>query len=226
MVRMSGRSTVATLLLVTVTFFTATTTAAPPVEASCIGPMLQVSDAAVTGPVDRGQTLVVTGLGWGDDCYDTGVPPGGQGTLGHPLRNISIVFVQGDRQLVVARGDADRDYAFRVRITVPPSLEPGPVRLVARHGSQDVEVAGTRSPSSPPGTDPTAITVSSAPATGRPRQLAGFGDRTEPDGDAPAPTDQVDHDQRTAVSYSLVLLAVIGGVGLIAGLAVKAARSR
>lgn len=222
MARIPRLPTMAVLLLAAATTVT-TNAASPAAGASCVGPMLLVPSATIAAPLDRGQSFVVTGRAWGDNCYDTGVPPGGRGVLGNPLRNISIVFVQGDRRIVVARGAADPDYGFRVRVTVPEALEPGSVRLVAHHGSQDVEAASSRGTYSPPQDGPTAITLSTAAPTGRPLDVARFGPSAGAAARTPASSEP---DHPATVSYSLVLLAVIGGVGLTAGLIGALARRR
>ena len=73
----------------------------------------------------------MTGSGFGDNCYDTGPPPAGEGYLGKPLTEIEVVFVQGDRQTVVARGAADDGYAFEIDVVVPAASVPGEARLLA-----------------------------------------------------------------------------------------------
>lgn len=78
-----------------------------------------------------GDQVTVVGQSWGDNCYDTGPPPEGQGVLGVPAEDIEIVFVQGSDQTVVARGAADDDYGFAVEITVPPAAVPGTAWLRA-----------------------------------------------------------------------------------------------
>ncbi|MCB0971902.1 MAG: hypothetical protein KDA97_10390 [Acidimicrobiales bacterium] len=102
--------------------------AASPSAASCTGPALQRGEVTV----DRGDTVTVTGVGWGDNCYDTGPPPEGEGVLGVPHDGIELVVVQGDRTIVVAEGTAGEDYGFSVDVPVPTSLDPGPARVQAR----------------------------------------------------------------------------------------------
>lgn len=115
------------LLLLTLT---AVMVAPSPASADCIGPGISIGD----GDVRRGEFLRIVGEGWGDNCYDTGAPPDGQGTLGKPLRDIEIAFVQNGKETVVARGSADGEYRFEALVAVPSTLRPGPARLVARSG--------------------------------------------------------------------------------------------
>lgn len=51
---------------------------APPASADCSGPSMSFSPQ----DVDRGGEVTVTGEAWGDNCYDTGPPPNGEGALG------------------------------------------------------------------------------------------------------------------------------------------------
>ena len=89
--------------------------------AACLGPSIEYE----SGPVRRGGTVTVTGSGFGDNCYDTGPPPAGEGYLGKPLTEIEVVLVQSDRQTVVARGAADDGYAFEIDVVVPGRVVPG-----------------------------------------------------------------------------------------------------
>lgn len=97
-------------------------------EAGCVGPGIEHP----SGTVDRGGTVHVVGQAWGDNCYDTGPPPPGEGVLGHPLTGIKVYLAQGGIEHLVATGDADQKFGFVVDVPVPDTLEPGPVELVAR----------------------------------------------------------------------------------------------
>jgi hypothetical protein len=90
-------------------------------SASCVGPALSY-DVAQVRP---GDTVRVVGQYWGDDCFDTGRPPVGQGVLGPPRQGIAVVFEQGGTQTVVARGNADGYYQFQVDIAIPQTADPG-----------------------------------------------------------------------------------------------------
>ncbi|CAN5720681.1 hypothetical protein BH10ACT1_BH10ACT1_06240 [soil metagenome] len=102
---------------------------ARPAGASCVGPEVTVSPE-VLGPT---ATLTVEGEYFGTDCYDTGTPPGheDEGGLGPPATDIEVIFQQGERRIVVARGDADSTYHFEVDVAVPAGLHQGAVTIVA-----------------------------------------------------------------------------------------------
>lgn len=89
--------------------------------ADCSGPMIEVSPTTA----GRGGQVTVTGEAFGDNCYDTGPPPAGEGTLGKPIEDIEIVFVQLTTEVVVARGNADAEYELTVDVEVPTGLQPG-----------------------------------------------------------------------------------------------------
>lgn len=125
-----------------------------PAAASCIGPRIE----RAPGVVERGGSVRVTGAGWGEECYDTGPPPVGQGGLGRPRDDIEVAFVQAGRRTVVARGAADDCYGFVAEVRVPRGLVEGPAVLTAG-------AAGAR----PPFDRITArlvITAAGAPASG------------------------------------------------------------
>lgn len=96
--------------------------------ADCIGPTLEFEPSAAP----RGGEVTVVGSGFGDNCYDTGPPPAGEGVLGVPQRDVQVLLVQGAGETLVAKGDADAAYAFEVTIVVPPALVPGEAQFVAR----------------------------------------------------------------------------------------------
>ena len=117
------------------------------VGADCGGPTIAIDPTS--GPAGTG--LVVDGTGWGDNCYDTGPPPAGQGVLGNPLTDIRVVFVDAagvTTELGVV--DADDDYRFRLEAAVPSGAVPGPAQVrVDRAIPQDFEVLGAVIPASP-----------------------------------------------------------------------------
>lgn len=99
-----------------------------PAGADCMGPTISYEP----GDVQRGQLVEVAGTGWGDNCYDTGPPPAGQGVLGHPVDHIEVVVTQGGTDEVVAVGSADVDYEFAVEVPMPEWLEPGDAWISAQ----------------------------------------------------------------------------------------------
>jgi hypothetical protein len=103
--------------------------AATPAAADCAGPTVRHE----VGSFDRGTTLQVDGLAFGDNCYDTGPPPDGQGVLGKPQSDISVFVVQGGEETLVAEGSADADYEFTVDVVLPAALEPGDADVVVRY---------------------------------------------------------------------------------------------
>ena len=109
-----------------------------PVGAACLGPSIEYE----SGAVRRGGTVTVTGSGFGDNCYDTGPPPAGEGYLGKPLTEIEVVLVQSDRQTVVARGAADEGYAFEIDVVVPVGSFPGEARLLALDEATGLTASG------------------------------------------------------------------------------------
>lgn len=194
---------------------------APPVGASCIGPLITLRLPAAA--VDRGDAIEVVGEGWGDACHDTGVPPDAEGVLGHPRTGIDLVFVQGGRRILAAHGDADRDYGFRVRVHIPAGLAPGSATIVARLDGRDVQPMRAG--------EVQRFTVSAAPASAAsPDEPATFGgtqttvgDPTRSDGDArPEPSSDAGADRPWAV----IALGAIGMVGLTAAAVRFLARRR
>ena len=97
-------------------------------SASCVGPTIRLDQ----GDVSVGDIIEVEGLAWGDNCYDTGPPPEGEGSLGNPRSDISIVLIQGDVEIIVANGNADGEYAFLASVTVPDGLIPGEFSIETR----------------------------------------------------------------------------------------------
>lgn len=102
---------------------------APGAEAACEGP-------GISATISPDGALVVHGSGFGIQCYDAGEPPEGEGPLGPPARDITVVVRQSNVEFLVARGDADTDYTFHVEITDPPPMA-GDVRVEARFANQE-----------------------------------------------------------------------------------------
>ncbi len=99
---------------------------------------------------------MVAGVGFGTECHDTGEPGP---PLGPPERGIELYAAQGGNVVRLARVDANADYWFSVRVTVPPTFEPGPagIRLTreVRGGTfTTFEVATPTRPVSPTTTVP------------------------------------------------------------------------
>lgn len=147
---------------------------ARPVAAVCVAPAVVAEGTEVAGQ------LVVRGEHFGEDCYDTGPPPEGQGTLGRPRHDIELVITQGAVEHVVARGDADDEYRFEVTVTVPAGLVPGEAALTARWAdggaTAAVPILVPTPPPTPPTTapgEPAAPATSAAPAA--PAEVATFG---------------------------------------------------
>lgn len=100
-----------------------------PAAADCIGPTVEVASREVV----RGGELVIHGSGWGDNCYDTGHPPAGEGVLGLPLTGIGVYIVQGNDEWLAATGEADAEYEFEVTVVVPTDLRTGAAEVQARY---------------------------------------------------------------------------------------------
>lgn len=99
-----------------------------PAAADCSGPTIEI----VRRDVGRGGQLLVIGSAWGDNCYDTGPPPDGEGGLGVPIDAIEIYVVQDGKEWLVATGAADADYSFEALVVVPIALQPGNATVEAR----------------------------------------------------------------------------------------------
>jgi len=118
-------------IFVAISVFAATLFGAPSIAAaSCIGPTITYTG----GEVEVGGQVQVLGSGWGDNCYDTGPPPDGEGALGNPRMGIEVFAVQGDSEILLASGDADAAYEFVVNITIPSDLTSGKFEIIARDG--------------------------------------------------------------------------------------------
>lgn len=112
----------AALVMLLVVVFTATEAAV----ADCAGPTFSHTG----GDLAHGDAVVVTGHWFGDNCYDTGPPPPGEGSLGRPITDIEVYLEQEGGLHLVAVGDASDDYAWRVDVPVPPVLDVGEARVV------------------------------------------------------------------------------------------------
>jgi hypothetical protein len=137
--------TVAGLLALVAGFALAT-----PSAADCGGPTITV--APTSGP--PGAALTITGTGFGDNCYDTGPPPPGEGVLGNPLQDVEIGFIDAAGvRTVLGVVDADDEYEVTLDATVPAGATPGPASIRAdRTGSYSVAftVSGEVIPATPP----------------------------------------------------------------------------
>lgn len=169
---MAGVETSMTMLralTVAVVAALALATSPAPAEADCLGPGIERTG----GTVDRGGIVQVVGTAWGDNCYDTGPPPSGEGVLGHPLTGIEVYLVQGGVEHLVATGDADDRFGFVVDVAVPDALGPGPVEVVARSARNGRPYVATTRP----------IVVSDAAPTGsRADAPVRFGEPTQTPG--------------------------------------------
>lgn len=96
--------------------------------ADCPGPTVEFTPHDVV----RGGEVTVTGEAMGDNCYDTGPPPKGEGDLGHPLTGIEIVITQGKSEWILATVDANDKYAFTTQVRIPADASPGEATLMAR----------------------------------------------------------------------------------------------
>lgn len=103
---------------------------AEPASAACAAPSLTSSATTVT----RGETITVKGSAWATACNDVNPKPN-ERAGGPPRNGITIVLLQGGHRTVLARGDANHDYAFSVTVAIPSTLLPGTATLAATPGS-------------------------------------------------------------------------------------------
>lgn len=163
--------------------------------------------------VVRGGEVTATGERWGDNCYDTGPPPDGEGVLVRAATDIEIVVVQGEKEWVVATvdaDDADDDYRFTTRVNVPQDATPGDAQMIARK-------AGTLPYVSNP--DP-ALRISDAPAVTSPPTTDAPSSSTAQESDAAT----TENESVSPVLWLAIAAAVV--VALAAGTLVVAARRR
>lgn len=107
---------------------------ASPVAGACAPPLLTViTDGQKVYP---GSVITIEGIYFGDNCYDTGPPPSGEGTIGMPLQNIDIVLTQNGREHLVATGNAGGGYDFSVDVVVPDDVEVGVMSVTAELPAQ------------------------------------------------------------------------------------------
>lgn len=180
------RATLASLAVLVLVLGTATlTVGAAPAGADCVGPTLHHPPAAVA----RGATVTLTASGFGDNCYDTGPPPDGEGILGRPVTGIGIFVARDGKETLVARGDANPDYAFTVDVVIPPDTTPGEAHLVARWTTGQAGQAEQAVIGSSPGKTG-GLTITDAAPAGGVAGVATFGPpgSPEPPDYGPRPT--------------------------------------
>jgi hypothetical protein len=184
--------------------------AAGPASADCPSPSMTFFPR----DVDRGGEVIATGKYWGDNCYDTGPPPDGQGDLGEPLDGIQIVLVQGEREWVVGTVDAGAgdDYGFVTRIVVPRDAAPGDAQLLVRRPETYLFVSNP---------DP-MLGISSAPPIDAPPSSRSEPGRT-PVASGDAGAENVDD---STVGWSWVTGIAVGAAVFAAGAVTAAVRRR
>lgn len=124
------------LFLVLSAVLTATTAVVSvPAGADCGGPTLTFDPH----DVNRGDTIQLIGSFWGDNCYDTGPPPDGEGGLGNPIADIQVVLQQGSRQWELWSGSANDSYEFAAIVTIPADTSPGEATITALWARSDQE---------------------------------------------------------------------------------------
>jgi hypothetical protein len=201
-----------TRALVAVVVAVAALTVTPgPVSAGCSGPIVEHD----VGSIDRDGTVEVIGSGWGNNCYDTGPPPEGEGVLGKPATGINIFLVQDGVEHLVATGNADEEYEFEVEVPVPDDLEPGPVELVAR---SDLDVNAFDS-------TPEQMVVAERPPTGASDDAPVRFGAAEPE-PASNEADSPDGSPDDGDSGVPVVVIAVGAMVLVAGLVAAANRWR
>ena len=94
--------------------------------ADCAGRSIRVNPTG--GP--EGATVTVTGQAFGNNCYDTGPPPPGEGVLGVPQSGVVITFTDATGTATeLATVDAGPQYRFVTEVTVPTGATPGAGRI-------------------------------------------------------------------------------------------------
>lgn len=97
--------------------FTLGVVAAPAATASCVGPSITVSPKNA-GPGDQ---VTVTGAAFGTDCNDAGATVS-DAVLGDPAADIDLVLNADGTPSTLVTVDADADYAFTQRVTLPADV--------------------------------------------------------------------------------------------------------
>lgn len=133
-------------------------------DAKCTNKMIEHD----IGSVDRDGTINVVGIGWGDNCHDTGEIPPGESVLGRLATDVEVLLIQDGVEHLVATGDADEKYGFTADVPVPDDLNPGPVEVIARSGDSVGYVVTTDplviSDAPPPGqSDDSAVHLGKSP---------------------------------------------------------------
>lgn len=196
----------------------------PSVAASCVAPAVKIKPARVA----RGGALSVTGQYFGDDCLDTGTVPPGVGPLGDPLTGLVVVIDQGDNEFVVATGSAGSDYAFKVDVVVPASLEPGDATLAilgagdARlttdlplviSSAQPITAADATVATFGPPT-PDTVPAASVPPPVLPADIPDAQVATEPPlSTTPVQDDGINSDKRRTVTVGIAVVLGIAAIG-------------
>ncbi len=75
-----------------------------------------------------------TSAGGVSNCYDTGPPPDGEGSLGKPA-DVALLVAQGESEWLVGSASAKADYRLDAVVRVPLDGKPGAASLVARSSS-------------------------------------------------------------------------------------------
>jgi hypothetical protein len=218
------------LAFVSVVFGLLITTGSP-AAADCSGPTIEIEQREVV----RGAQLVVMGYSWGDNCYDTGVPPDGEGVLGVPIGGIDVYVVQGTEEFLVATGAADDEYSFDVSIVIPAELTAGTAVVQARWAANriaysenpqivvtdasplvsDEPTVATFEPATT--TTTTTTTDSTTTSTGAPTSAPSSTVTAATDAPDPLPADEGQPDQDSNASTTLVIVGVAAlGVLLLA----------
>ncbi|WP_191563573.1 hypothetical protein [Janibacter melonis] len=137
---------------------------APAATAACEAPSITVSPTKAK----PGDQVTITGAAFGTDCNDTG--NGDEDTtpepvLGDPAADIDLVLSADGTRSTLATVDADADYAFVQRVTLPAHVT-GPVEIYATlaEGYDTDPVTLTIQEGQPPASTPSASTEVARPA--------------------------------------------------------------
>lgn len=102
---------------------------APAATAACEAPSITVSPTKAK----PGDQVTITGAAFGTDCNDTGngvEDTAPEPVLGDPAADIDLVLSADGTRSTLATVDADADYAFTQRVTLPADVT-GPVEIYA-----------------------------------------------------------------------------------------------